>query len=67
MEITELLSRLSKTPGHILYKKMNTYLISVADLGCLSRIPDPTFSNSGSRVRIKKLKIFESKKLFHMI
>jgi hypothetical protein len=42
-------------------------LISVADPGCLSRIPDPTFFHPGSelspsRIRIKEFKYFKPKK-----
>jgi hypothetical protein len=44
-------------------------LASVADPGCLSRIPDPTFSipdpnclHPGSRIRIKEFKNFNPKK-----
>jgi hypothetical protein len=49
---------------------------SVADPGCLSRIPDPTFfhpgsripnpncSHPGSRIRIKEFKYFNQKKWF---
>ncbi len=31
-------------------------LLSVADPGCLSQIPDPTFFHPGSRIRIKEFK-----------
>jgi hypothetical protein len=44
-------------------------VISVADPGCLSRIPDPTFSiqdpnclHPGSRILIKEFKYFNPKK-----
>ncbi len=37
---------------------------SVADPGCLSRIPDPTFFQPGSRIRIKEFKYFNPKKWF---
>jgi hypothetical protein len=37
--------------------------ISVADPGCLSRIPDPTFFHPGSRIRIKDFKYFNPKKM----
>jgi hypothetical protein len=36
-----------KNPDHI-FKSLET---SVADPGCLSRIPDPTFFHPGSRIR----------------
>ncbi len=40
---------------------------SVADTGCLSRIPDPTFSHPGSelslsRIRVKEFKYFNPQK-----
>jgi len=35
---------------------------SVADPGCLSRIPDPTFFHPGSRILIKEFKYFNPKK-----
>jgi hypothetical protein len=35
---------------------------SVADPGCLSRIPDLTFFHPGSRIRIKEFKYFNPKK-----
>jgi hypothetical protein len=46
--------------------------ISVADPGCLSRIPDPTFSHPGSelspsRIRIKEFKYFNPKKTKKMV
>jgi hypothetical protein len=34
---------------------------SVADPGCLSRIPDPICLHPGSRIRIKELKYFNPK------
>jgi hypothetical protein len=34
----------------------------VADPGCLSRIPDPTFFHPGSRTLIKEFKYFSPKK-----
>jgi hypothetical protein len=34
---------------------------SVADPGCLPRIPDPTFFHPGSRIRIKEIKYFNPK------
>jgi hypothetical protein len=37
-------------------------LTSVADPGCLSRIPDPTFFHPGSRILIKEFKYFNPKK-----
>jgi hypothetical protein len=37
--------------GHILYllSRFSCFFSSVADPGCLSRIPDPTFFHTGSR------------------
>jgi hypothetical protein len=35
---------------------------SVADLGCLSRIPDPNCLHPGYRIRIKEFKYFNPKK-----
>ncbi len=50
---------------------MRACISSVADLGCLYRIQDPTFSipdpnffHSGSRIRIQEFKYFNPKKLF---
>jgi hypothetical protein len=37
---------------------------SVADLGCLSRIPDPNFFHPGSRIRLKEFKYFNLKNGF---
>ncbi len=37
---------------------------SVADPGCLSRIPDPTFFHPGSRICIKEFNYFNPKKWF---
>jgi hypothetical protein len=52
-----------------MYQTSANYRSSVADPGCLSRIPDPTFSipdpnclHPGSRIRIKELKYFNPKK-----
>jgi hypothetical protein len=39
-------------------------LTSVADPGCLSRIPDPNCLHPGSRIRIKEFKYSNQKKLF---
>jgi hypothetical protein len=36
---------------------------SVADQGCLSRIPDPNFFHPGSRICIKEFKYFNPKKM----
>ena len=33
-----------------------TYISSVADPGCVSPIPDPTFFHPGSRILIKEFK-----------
>jgi hypothetical protein len=39
-----------------------TVIHSVADPGCLSRIPDPTFFHPGSRILNKEFKYFNPKK-----
>jgi hypothetical protein len=39
-----------------------SFSCSVADPGCLSRIPDPTFFHPGSRILIKEFKYFNPKK-----
>jgi hypothetical protein len=50
--------------------EINKHIVhSVADPGCLSRIPDPTFFHPGSelfpsRIRIKEFKYFNPKKWF---
>ncbi len=47
------------------YKKKNCILCSsVADPGCLSRIPDPIFFHPGSRIRMKEFKYFNPEKWF---
>jgi hypothetical protein len=44
-----------------------TLPISVADPGCLSRIPDPTFFHPGSRIRRKEFKYFNPKNGFQAL
>jgi hypothetical protein len=40
---------------------------SVADPGCLFRLPDPNFFHPGSRIRIKKFKYFNPQNCFQAL
>jgi hypothetical protein len=46
------------------YVQKSKHKISVVDLGCLSRIPDPNFFHPGSPIRIKEFKYFNPKNCF---
>jgi hypothetical protein len=64
----------SKNGVHRTFSLLNFYLpaTSVADPGCLFRIPDPTFFHPGSelspsRILIKEFKYFNPKKSKKMV
>jgi hypothetical protein len=58
-------------PSNCCMGKFYTILASVADPGCLSRIPDPTFFHPGSELSpsriIKEFKYFNPKKSKKMV